>query len=352
MKPPLHFTKMQAAGNDFILLDNRERRFEPEEFAELARRLCHRKFGIGADGLMLLEEPESPSGESVATESEASDTTAAGERVATGPGGSANTATGEYPTASGAPPLSSGESTTRPYGESRATELIMHYKNPDGSDAGMCGNGARCFVRFAHSLGYYGEIHFQVHGRHYLGSRSGETLTIHFPLETVVTPVDVDAGTVEAGTVETDTALSVYTHTEHVVIPVEPVQLKKLPLLVARGRSLRHHEQFAPRGTNVNFMSGISDHELKLQTYERGVEDLTLACGTGAVAAALAWHHLNRTHADGGSHVTTVQTAGGELYVHFNFQPETEIYHTIALEGPAQTVFEGSCNLENLPDTF
>ncbi|MEX1062717.1 MAG: diaminopimelate epimerase [Balneolaceae bacterium] len=303
----LPFTKMQAAGNDFVLIDNRDASVSPGDFAGLAQKVSDRKFGIGSDGLILLESSDS--------------------------------------------------------------ELVMHYRNPDGSDAGMCGNGARCFVRFARDLGYENDILFRVHDKLYRGELTGDNagdntgttetpgdntgttdaagnsagtppgnntantvdtgVIIHFPLETRVTPLTVDG----------EDLLQVYTNTEHVVLPVPETRLDNEDELIEKGRTLRYHKLFSPAGTNVNFMS-VSPDALKLQTYERGVENLTLACGTGAIAAALAWHHQEKNSP--GDYSADVQVKGGTLTVHFTFNLSTKSYNKIRLEGPATTVFEGT----------
>lgn len=263
----LPFTKMQATGNDFVLIDNRNGAVRGRSPEELARRFSDRRFGIGSDGLILLEES----------------------------GG----------------------------------ELVMLYKNPDGSDAGMCGNGARCFARFARTLGYGDEIVFRVHDKRYRATGGDEQITIHFPLRTFVTPLRLD-----------DTDLyQVYTNTEHVVCPVSEERLGMEKELVGLGRELRRHEVFAPSGTNVNFICGISPDTVRLQTYERGVEDLTLACGTGAIASAIAWHHLQKEAE--GIFTMRVETKGGELQVGFRHDATTETYDEVTLTGSAETVFEG-----------
>jgi diaminopimelate epimerase len=153
---------------------------------------------------------------------------------------------------------------------------------------------------------------------------------IEFPLTTKVKTLELDG----------ETLYQVYTNTEHVVCPVSPEFLEAEEDLVHKGRMLRNHKAFSPKGTNVNFMSGTSEREVELQTYERGVEDLTLACGTGAIATALAWHHQN--NGTPGRNTMDVQVKGGTLFVHFTFQTSTKEYQKISLEGPAVTVFEGT----------
>lgn len=262
------FKKMQATGNDFVLIDNRETLFLPDDLPELARVISNRKFGIGSDGLILLED-------------------------------------------------------------SGGNDLRMIFKNPDGSDAGMCGNGARCFVRYARQLGYNDQITFRVHGKKYRGIDKGNQIEIQFPLETKVNRISVNG----------ENLYQVYTNTEHIVCSVEKNELENEQALTEKGRALRNHKMFAPLGTNVNFMAGTSADELELQTYERGVESLTLACGTGAIASALTWHHQNSGRP--GNFSMSVHVRGGTLKVFFKVDPSDNNYKNIRLAGPATTVFEG-----------
>lgn len=266
----IHFTKMQGAGNDFILFDNRALKMSEEELAQLAPSICNRKFGVGADGVIALQ-----------------------------------------------------------FDETKKADLVMLYKNPDGSDAGMCGNGARCFSAFAETLGSPKKFTFRVHDKVYKANVKGDSVIIAFPLETSVQEL----------TVAKEALLNVYTNTEHVVCPVRQHELENEQALTNHGRFFRNHPDFQPIGTNVNFISGTDNENLSLQTYERGVEDLTLACGTGAIASALAWHHLQQ--ADAGDFLYNVKVKGGTLLVHFTFQKEKETYTNIKLEGPATFVFEG-----------
>lgn len=272
MSREIPFIKMQGAGNDFVMIDNRDLRYSNSDLAELAPILCDRKFGIGGDGIIALQpDPED------------------------------------------------------------ASSPVMAYKNPDGSDAGMCGNGARCFARFAVSFGYPETFQFRVHGKTYKAVVNGENVNIHFPLET----------TVEKKIVDESEIYSVYTNTEHIVCPVStPDELENEDQLIKKGRNLRNHEVFSPLGTNVNFISGVGSENLQLQTYERGVENLTLACGTGAIASALGWHHLQ--HAGPGDFLYGVHVKGGTLRIRFSFDKSGKQYSNIQLEGPARFVFNGT----------
>lgn len=266
----LSFTKMHGAGNDFILFDNRGIRLTNEELSSLAPTVCNRKFGIGADGVIALQ-----------------------------------------------------------FDETKKADLVMLYKNPDGSDAGMCGNGARCFSLFAVTLGSPNKFTFRVHDKIYKATVQKNTATVAFPLTTRVLEQEIGG----------QHLMNIYTNTEHVVCAVKEHHLSNEEVLVNQGRALRFHEDFHPVGTNVNFISGVNKTQLCLQTYERGVENLTLACGTGAIASALGWHHLQQ--APSGNFNYKVKVKGGTLNVKFSFDEETKQYNNIKLKGPATFVFEG-----------
>lgn len=266
----LNFTKMQGAGNDFILFDNRSVRLSHQQIESLAPMMSDRKFGIGSDGLIALE-----------------------------------------------------------YDTTKKADLVMVYKNPDGSDAGMCGNGARCFAAYAVTLGCPPDFTFRVHDKIYRAEVNGESATVHFPLETIVNSRQIDK----------KEYLEVYTNTEHIVCSATPKQLTNEDKLRKVGRELRYHSEFEPKGTNVNFIRGLDANSLELQTYERGVENLTYACGTGAIASAIAWHHLQDRGS--GKFKFEINVKGGTLIVYFTFQSSTKKYSEVSLQGPAIFVFEG-----------
>ena len=266
----LSFVKMHGAGNDFVLFDNRSLKLSDRQIEEMTPKLSDRKFGIGSDGVIALN-----------------------------------------------------------YDETKQADLVMMYKNPDGSDAGMCGNGARCFASYAVTLGAPDSFSFRVHDQIYRATVLNGKVKIDFPLETDIKSVVVNG----------ESFLDVYTNTEHIVCEVPKSELGKEKKLVKNGRQLRLHDAFAPKGTNVNFMAGTDQSQLSLQTYERGVENLTLACGTGAIASALAWHHIQNDSE--GQHRYQVNVKGGTLFVEFTFSADTQRYSSIKLEGPTAFVFKG-----------
>jgi diaminopimelate epimerase len=270
-KSTFPFIKMHGAGNDFILFDNRSIKLSNDDLTRLAPAICSRKFGVGSDGIIALQ-----------------------------------------------------------FDETKKADLVMCYKNPDGSDAGMCGNGARCFAAYAVTLGSPDKFTFRVHDKIYEAKIDSDSVIISFPLTTKV----------HEKSIANEAILEIYTNTEHIVCPVVVDKLEHSDLLIEKGRYLRNHEEFHPKGTNVNFISGIESDKLCLQTYERGVENLTLACGTGAIASAIGWHVLQ----DGksGSFQYEVKVKGGTLYVHFSFDKEKEEYKNIKLEGPVSFVYTGA----------
>jgi len=266
------FTKMQATGNDFVVVDNRSLQLSKEDIIELTPEICDRNFGVGSDGILVLLPAEQ-----------------------------------------------------------NDIDYTMFFRNPDGSDAGMCGNGARCMALFAHSLGFEDKHRFNVHRKVYEAEiESPEKIRISFPMQATAKDIMVRGRQCYA----------IHTGTEHLVTTVDESMLEDEEQLREEGALLRHYTMFQPKGTNANFISGIDDSRLKLQTYERGVEDLTLACGTGAIASALIWHHLQKQRS-ADTYKYSVETKGGTLSVYFSFNRNNQTYSNIKLEGPAHFVFKG-----------
>lgn len=254
------FEKYQGAGNDFIIIDNRKKQFTPTK--EIVNRLCNRHFGIGADGLILLE----------------------------------NDAEGDF---------------------------FMRYYNADGLEGSMCGNGGRCATLFAHKHGIIENdaVFHAMDGYHKAGILvSGESDAM-----VKLSMIDVENVMQKNGQWLIDSG------SPHLLIPVEDVE--KIDV-VAEGRKIRYGEVFADEGVNVNFIQ-IHGDGVKIRTYERGVEDETLACGTGAVAAALA--------AVSGKYdiepPVDVKALGGSLRIYLNKSGDK--FTNIWIEGPASCVFKG-----------
>jgi diaminopimelate epimerase len=267
----LPFVKMTGAGNDFIMVDNRQHAwlFGREEIA----RLCDRRFGIGADGLLAVE-----------------------------------------PSAGGA-------------------DFTMRYYNADGGEAAMCGNGARCFARFVRPmLSGSGEgVTFQTRAGRIEARYRGEDV------EVVLTPpTELALGHTHEIEGVPRVIHRVNTGVPHAVLFVD--DLEATPV-VSLGRAIRHHAAFAPQGTNVNFVQILGPSFIRVRTYERGVEDETLACGTGVTAAAIITHLL---HGDAAPIRVRVQ-GGADLSVGFRAQGAG--LAEVTLSGPATVTFSGQTDL-------
>lgn len=266
------FTKMNGAGNDFILLDNRSgtHRLEKSTLA----RLCDRHRGIGADGVLAVELP-----------------------------------------------IIAG------------VDFRMRYFNADGGEAEMCGNGARCFARFAARLvsPSPSQVSFETMAGPILAMLDDDLVTLEMG-----TPGDYGAPQhLEFGSGGGEVEF-LNTGVPHAVVFVERVA--DVPV-VEQGRALRNHKAFAPRGTNVNFVEAAADR-LLIRTYERGVEDETLACGTGVCAAALL--HARRTGAES---PVAVQVRGGDILSVSFVRTGDVTFSKVRLTGPADFVFEGVVSL-------
>lgn len=250
----LYFSKYQATGNDFILIDNRKSFFDTKN-QELISSLCHRRFGIGADGVILLEK-------------------------------------------------------------SKDYDFYMRYYNADGCEASMCGNGGRSIVLFAKTLGIVNE--------HTVFKAPDGVHSASFTEKGVALQMQ-DVSFVES--IGADYFLN--TGSPHYVKIVS--SLEKWDT-VKKGREIRCSKRFIKEGTNVNFLC-VNNDMLQMTTYERGVEDETYSCGTGAVATAIVAGVLN------GKSKQKLYTKGGVLYV--SFQKKESVYKNIILEGAVENVFEG-----------
>ncbi|MFO7978712.1 MAG: diaminopimelate epimerase [Bacteroidales bacterium] len=212
------------------------------------------------------------------------------------------------------------------------TDFKMLYFNSDGLPGTMCGNGGRCMVAFARLLGIIKEsTRFMasdgIHHAHILKSANPEW-TIALKMIDTSPPIKTGEG------------YQVDTGSPHLVIFTQDVEAIDV---IARGRHIRHSPAFAPKGINVNFVQVIDEDTLKIRTYERGVEHETMACGTGAVAAALAARGHGIINADNNYQV---KAAGGDLQVSYTPASHTDtLTRNITLTGPARIVFSGKLNL-------
>ncbi len=251
------FYKYQGTGNDFILVDDRDKTF-PKNDTNLIHKLCDRRFGIGADGLILLQNDE-------------------------------------------------------------VHDFKMVYFNSDGNQSSMCGNGGRCIVAFAHFLGIIkAETTFvAIDGVHHATIEGHE---VSLQMTDVSTIEDFKAH------VFLDTGSPHHVQFEEALDTLD---------IKSEGSRIRYGAPYFEAGSNVNFVQRVNDETFRVRTYERGVEDETLSCGTGVTAVALAMHHLGETQ---NTEVTLI-TQGGPLSV--SFEKNGDGYKNVCLKGPAMQVFKG-----------
>src|SRR3982751_3277757 len=220
----LRFTKMNGAGNDFVLLDNRsgDLALTRDQIA----RLCDRHRGVGADGVLLLERP------------------------------------------------------------TNGADFRMRYYNADGGEAEMCGNGARCFARFVNRVaGPPDKLTFETPAGVIAAALRGESVTLQMS-----EPRNMRLNLNISAAGQTFRCHYIDSGVPHVVIPVSDIAKVDVRTI---GSAVRHHAEFEPRGANVNFLERRGESQIAIRTYERGVEDETLACGTGVVASALIFAAKN-----------------------------------------------------------
>jgi diaminopimelate epimerase len=257
----LTFYKYQATGNDFVIFDNRANNINLTN--KQISHLCDRKFGIGADGVMLLKNKE-------------------------------------------------------------GYDFEMVYHNADGSMS-MCGNGGRSMVKFAHFLGIHrSSYHFlAIDGEHNASLEDHGWVNLKMK----------DVHGIEKHF--SDAVLN--TGSPHYVKTVTDVKNYDV---VRVGKLIRYSDEFGKEGVNVNFVEELDDKSIYVRTYERGVENETLSCGTGVTAASLVY-----AHNDNGFNRVEVQAPGGRLAVEFDKTGE-EDFENIWLCGPAEFVFKGEIDLK------
>ncbi len=272
---PVPFVKMSGTGNDFILIDHRKHRIAREVMPEFARLVCRRRFSAGADGLIFIED-------------------------------------------------------------SPQADFKWLFFNGDGSEAEMCGNGARCAARFAYMHGIApARMRFE---------------TLAGIIEATVSDVNVSVLMTEPRDCQLNKTVAVdgsnlvihcvdtgVPHAVHFVEDYSQVDVRTL------GSRIRHHPDFMPAGTNVNFVCKREDGSLQVRTYERGVEDETMACGTGAAAAALVSALLGEAE----SPVEILTSGGDRLAIIFDAVDEQTVTN-VFLKGPAHVIYTGELTAEAL----
>jgi diaminopimelate epimerase len=273
----LNFFKMNGAGNDFIIVDNRDLSLTAALDADTIAALCDRHRGIGADGLLAVEPAK------------------------------------------------------------KGADFRFRYYNADGGEAEMCGNGARCFGRFTAHLG---EI--------VLKKVTFETLVGTLTAEMIGDDVRIAMSEPQDLQLNTTTQIPglssklhfVNTGVPHVVTFLADAKALDAFDVYENGGTIRNHPAFSPAGTNANFAAILAPDHISIRTFERGVEDETLACGTGMVASALVHHLLT-----GASSPIKVDVEGGDtLEIGFEKSGD-QTFKNVTLTGPADFVFEGEIEI-------
>ena len=254
----LEFYKYQGTGNDFVMIDNRIG-FFPKENVQLVARLCDRRFGIGGDGLILLEKDTD-------------------------------------------------------------TDFKMVYYNSDGNQGSMCGNGGRCLVAFAKHLNVITDncTFIATDGLHHASIANDGIVSLQM--------IDVDNIKKESDYTFMNTGSP---HHVQLVDDLEHYNVKE------NGAALRYGSLYGKEGSNINFVKKINEDTFSLRTYERGVEDETLACGTGATAVAIPMNATGQTNACS----IKLNVEGGKLAV--SFDKNDNQFTNVFLIGPAEFVFKG-----------
>ncbi len=258
----IQFYKYEGTGNDFVMIDNRQQVF-PKNDTTVIERICDRRLGIGADGLILLEN----------------DT---------------------------------------------VTDFRMVYYNSDGNESSMCGNGGRCLTAFAKKLGIISNetTFIATDGVHHASILDNGNVSLQMK---DVTHVQIE-----------NDYVFLNTGSPHHVTLVDDLANYNVK---NNGAKIRYSELYGAEGSNVNFVKPLSENHFALRTYERGVEDETLSCGTGATATAIAMHAIGKTTAN----EMYLDVQGGKLKVFF--EKQNDAYTNVFLEGPATFVFVGEIKL-------
>ncbi|MBI3991398.1 MAG: diaminopimelate epimerase [Candidatus Omnitrophica bacterium] len=259
------FVKMCGAGNDFVVIDNRN--VKVPRLKRFAQEVCDRKRGVGADGLLLLEK-------------------------------------------------------------SNRADFKMRIFNPDGSEPDMCGNGARCIAFYANrNRAASDKMTFETRAGLISAGVKGKNvkLKLNGPLKPALDiKLNIDGKTLIVSRINTGVP-----HAVVFVNNLTSVNVKGL------GKKIRYHKRFSPAGTNVNFVKVSGKHSISIRTYERGVEDETLACGTGSTASALISSLVK-----GVISPVNVNTYGGDI-LKIYFEKSGEGFKNVFLEGKVKEVFEG-----------
>ena len=269
------FVKYSGCGNDFVIIDNRP--YELFLSPDGIKHLCHRHYGVGADGFIFLESSQLPQ-----------------------------------------------------------TSYRMRIFNADGSEAEMCGNGLRCLAHYIRTLDNVSDFYVETLLQHFKITFDGDLVTLQMPspAPTKLIELAIDSPSVK----EKFKKLSLHflnTGVPHAVLFVDDIEDSDL---ISFAPMIRNHAHFHPVGTNVNFAKLLDKQTIKIRTYERGVEGETLACGTGAVAVAIAANHAFQLKAP-----IQILTRSGD-YLKINFAHKEQLITDLTMTGPALKIFEGTLN--------
>jgi diaminopimelate epimerase len=258
----INFYKYEGTGNDFVIIDNRNEIF-PRDNNKLIAHLCDRRFGIGGDGLILLEKDNE-------------------------------------------------------------TDFKMVYFNSNGDQSTMCGNGGRCLMAFANKLQIIDKSasFMAIDGLHY--AKISENGIVSLQMKNV----DSVANSIDYVFLDTGSP-----HHVQLVSDLKNINVKE------NGSAIRYSDLYGNAGANVNFVEQINSDTFSIRTYERGVEDETLSCGTGATAVAIAMKTIGKTI----SNSIKINVEGGKLEV--SFDNNNGKFTNVFLKGPATFVFEGKINI-------
>ncbi len=260
----MDFYKYQGTGNDFILIDDRTSIF-PTNNTNLIEQLCHRRFGIGADGLILLQQHLS-------------------------------------------------------------ANFYMKYYNSDGRESSMCGNGGRCIAQFAYDIGVCNNkaTFFAVDGYH--------EANIDY---NIVSLLMKDVNNIQQ---RNNNEFVLNTGSPHYVIFTND-DIDNLDI-VSLSKKIRYNDEFSLEGINVNYVNITNSKQLKVRTYERGVEDETYSCGTGVTASVLAFAIKNNIN---NGRPVEVKTLGGLLSVMYTH--DKNCFTQVRLQGAAERVYKGNIDI-------
>jgi diaminopimelate epimerase len=256
------FAKLSGAGNDFVVIDNRQK-VVPDDLENFIRKVCTRRISVGADGFLLVENSD------------------------------------------------------------------VAYFNSDGSEAETCGNGARCISRFAYTEGVVtsDKMTFETKAGIYSAEMVGNNVRIKMGDAVDLRldfPIELSNGTYNISFINSGVPHAVFFMDD-----LEKTDIVKL------GSETRYHKDFAPKGTNANFIKVKDKNNIVIRTYERGVEDETLACGTGSIASAIIASALGKVESP-----VTLHTQGGfPLKIYFELEPKGA--KNVFLEGDARIVYKG-----------